>query len=46
MSNDILAQVREMLDRTRDPFEIAHKLHIDLEFVQQAMSILLNKVLA
>jgi len=40
MSTDVLAQVREMLDRTRDPVEIAHKLCINIVFVQQAIKIL------
>jgi len=40
MSNYILSQVRELLGRNLDIFEIAHRLHIDISYVQQAVKIL------
>jgi hypothetical protein len=40
MSNYILAQVRELLGRNLDVFEIAHRLHIDIVYVQQAIDLL------
>lgn len=40
MTNYILAQVRELLGRNLDVFEIAHRLHIDIVYVQQAVEFL------
>jgi len=40
MSNYILAQVRELLGRNLDAYEIAHRLHIDVVYVEQALTIL------
>ena len=35
-----LLQVREMLERHLDAVEIAKRLHVDLDLVQQAVTIL------
>jgi len=36
----LLLQVKELLSRNLDAFEIAHRLHINIELVQQAIEIL------
>jgi hypothetical protein len=36
----ILMQVRELLDRNLNAYEIAHRLHIDITLVDQAIQIL------
>ena len=36
----LLLQVKELLSRNLDAFEIAHRLHINIELVQQAIIIL------
>jgi hypothetical protein len=40
MSNYILAQVRELLGRNLEVYEIAHRLHIDILYVEQAVAFL------
>jgi hypothetical protein len=36
-STDIIMQVRELLGRNLEPYEIAHRLHIDIVYVQEAI---------
>jgi len=36
----LLAQVKELLSRNLDAIEISHRLHIQLDLVQQAIELL------
>jgi len=36
----VLVQVRELLDRNLNAYEIAHRLHIDISIVDQAIQLL------
>jgi predicted transcriptional regulator len=36
----VLLQVKELLDRNLNAYEIAHRLHIDISIVDQAIQIL------
>ena len=36
----VLVQVRELLDRNLNAYEIAHRLHIDIYIVDQAIQLL------
>ena len=38
---DAVMQIKELLERNLDPFEIAHRLHIDVSMVEQVI-VLLN----
>jgi len=38
---DAVMQIKELLERSLDPFEIAHRLHIDVSMVEQVI-VLLN----
>jgi len=42
MMASMLMQIRELLERNLDAYEIAHRLHIDISIVEQAMAILSN----
>jgi hypothetical protein len=39
---DIVMQVRELMERHVDPFDIAHRLHIDISLVDQIILLLSN----
>ena len=38
--SSLLAQVKELLSRNLDAIEISHRLHIQLDLVQQAIELL------
>jgi hypothetical protein len=40
LTTDILLQVRELLGRNLEAYEIAHRLHMDIGYVKQAMVML------
>jgi len=42
MMTSLIMQVRELLERNLDAYEIAHRLHIDISIVEQAIAILSN----
>jgi len=37
---DAVVQIRELLERNLDPFEIANRLHIDISFVEQVIQLI------
>ncbi len=42
MMASMLMQIRELLERNLDAYEIAHRLHIDISIVEQVIAILAN----
>ena len=40
----LLLQIKELMDRNLSAVEISHRLHIDITFVQQAISIILDQL--
>jgi hypothetical protein len=37
---NIVSQIRELLERQLDSFEIAHRLHLDIIFVNNVVAVL------
>ena len=42
LSKDIVLQVKELMSRNLDTFEIAHRLHIDVDDVRMIIDIVNN----
>jgi hypothetical protein len=42
LSKDIVLQVKELMSRNLDTFEIAHRLHIDADDVRMIVDIINN----
>jgi hypothetical protein len=38
--NDTVGQIRELLERHLDSFEIAHRLHLDINYVLEVIAFL------